>query len=102
MKLPLRKQTSFNSPLRVDILDFDGIVIAQSLTPDNADVIIKMFSRVSHPTIHIDFYEWLNSLTPYDRAFMSKYAELKDGKAIAMFAWSRARETLRDLLHKAN
>ena len=47
---------------------------------------------VTHPQIHVDYYAWLASLPEFDRRFMAT----ANPHGIAMWAWSRSRETLNE------
>jgi len=47
---------------------------------------------VTHPQIHVDYYAWLSSLPEFDRKFMATATP----HGIAMWAWSRSRETLNE------
>jgi hypothetical protein len=51
---------------------------------------------VTHPTIHVDYYQWLNDMTPFEREFVKKQCEEKNAHGLLMFAWSRSRETLKE------
>ena len=46
---------------------------------------------LTHPTIHMDFYEWLQGLSDQERKHMAEW----DGHDVAMWAWTQSRETLR-------
>lgn len=52
---------------------------------------------LTHPQIHTDYYEWLKSHGEFEKNFRAKYSRsFEDFNAIAMWAWSRSREELRD------
>lgn len=58
----------------------------------------KILERgVTHPTIHLDFYAWLQKVrnTDFDRGFMDDHGKsFADAKALMMWAWSASREQL--------
>ena len=51
-----------------------------------------MRERIVHPQIHLDFYDWLASLSEERR----NYINTAKGHDVAMFAFSVSRELLRD------
>jgi hypothetical protein len=56
---------------------------------------VKIPIQLTHPTIHGDYYEWLNFVKSDDfsRRFMEEHSkDFKSFNAIAMWAWSRSRE----------
>ena len=44
-----------------------------------------------HPQIHLDFYDWMQALKGDDKDFVNTSTR----QSMAMFVWTRARETLR-------
>lgn len=46
--------------------------------------------HITHPQIHVDYYEWLGGLTDFDRNFLKTASPT----GIAMWAWSLSRERL--------
>lgn len=55
--------------------------------------------HLTHPQIHIDYYEWLNKLqadpNSFEHKFMLKHSKsFADFHAIAMWVWSRSRESI--------
>lgn len=59
-------------------------------------------NRITHPQIHLDYYQWLSNLSEFDANFLLKHAKgenitekWQNINAIAMYAWSRSRETLK-------
>ena len=58
----------------------------------------KLKLQLTHPTIHLDYYEWLSSVkkSESEMRFVKDFSKsFEDFHAIAMFAWSRSRETVK-------
>lgn len=54
---------------------------------------------VAHPTIHGDYYKWLSSIkadSAEDRFRAATCPDFRQFHAIAMWAWTRSRETLKE------
>jgi hypothetical protein len=59
----------------------------------------KALRHLLHPQIHIDYYEWLESIKKdpddFSRRFIADHSRnMHEFSAIAMWAWSRSRETI--------
>lgn len=51
---------------------------------------------LTHPTIHVDYYSWFESLNEEELLFVSNHSRNKqEFHAIAMWAWTMSRESLK-------
>lgn len=70
-----------------DCIDYQCAHYESSLSPGCSTPELGL----THPTIHIDFYEWLQGLSEQERKHMAEW----DGHDVAMWVWTQSRETLR-------
>ena len=58
-------------------------------------------SGVTHPAIDLDFYDWLKTLSAFDKEFLLERAKgYQEMIGIAMFAWQRSRTELKKKAEK--
>lgn len=52
----------------------------------------ELMMGVTHPTIHVDYYEWRNNLNECERKTFEGL--MQNPNALLLWAWTRSRETL--------
>lgn len=59
--------------------------------------------RCTHPRIHLEYYDWLKTMTPDEKEFLLRHSLKDEGfGAVAMLAWSRSREVMNPSLPRLN
>ena len=51
---------------------------------------------VTHPQIHIDYYEWIRNLSVFNKKFIADQMQKQNADGLLMFAFSMSRELLKD------
>lgn len=73
----------------------EGYAAALAAADERAKQTERLLKEVTHPTIHIRYYDWLAGLAQSDKDFITKMMLENNPHGLIMWAWSVSRELIR-------